>query len=381
MIAPERIEHALQNAFDQLRAQYRDPNDPLRAALLVSTGLSAPMIEWALNTSLPRSVEVLRAARSLAPVPTQVDRTLSVVLAGNLFTACIRALAWPLLLGWRVTAKAASADDVLPRALATALRAADAEVGERLAVVTFDRTDTAALHALVRNSDAVSVYGSDATINAIQNLLDRSTPLIAHGHGVGAAFVERGAIRGRVQRMLWAERLALDIAAYDQRGCLSPQVILVDSDDPKRTHKLALNLSAALSKLEGTLPRGPLPEEAAIAQSQWRNTLAACGDVIEGTTHTVAITGIDMDPTAMLGPGYRNVLLVPCSNAQHALALLEPWGQTLKALGVAPDGEALTRVLSQLSPQLRPNVSAAGTMQTPTFDARADGETAWHLLA
>lgn len=375
-----RVERALQAAFDRLRAQYRDPKDPLRDALSVSTGLSSPMIEWALETSLPRSIDVLHAARLLAPVPTQTDRKLAVILAGNVFTACIRALSWPLLLGWRVSVKAASHDDVLPRAFAAALRDADAEIGARLEIATFDRTDDAALRALTRDCDAVSVYGSDATIDAIQHQVDQPTSWIAHGHGIGAAVVERGAIRGRTQRMLWAQRLALDVAAYDQRGCLSPQVVLVDSDDDKRTHKLALNLSAALTELEHTLPRGPLPQDVAIAQSQWRSSMAACADLIEGATHAVAVTQRDVDPKPMLGPGFRNVLVVPCTDVSRALSLLEPWGLMLKALGVAPDGEVLAHVQSRLSPKVRPSVIAAGTMQKPAFDAWADGQPAWYLL-
>ncbi len=376
-----RVARALQAAFDRLRARAHDPRDGLLRALSIRSGLSAPMVAWAIDTSLPASIDVLAAACARAPMSTSHDRRLSVILAGNVFTACIRALGWPLLLGWRVTTKAASADDVLPHALRDALHEVDPVVAARLEVTTFDRGDQTSLQALIDRSDAVSVYGSDATVASVRRALNDDKRLIAHGHGVGAAFVDRGAIRGRVQRSLWAQRLALDIAAYDQRGCLSPHVIFVDTDDPKRTQKLALALHEALSQLERTLPRGPLPTDVTAAQSQWRGTMAACGELHEGTTHAVAWLDANADPTSVLGPGYRNVVLAPCTGAQNALRALQHWGDQLKTLGIAPDGEPLTRIQSLLPEALRPTVVPAGTMQTPRFDSDADGKPAWFGLA
>ena len=55
--------------------------------------------------------------------------SLSVVLAGNLFTATVRAVFVPLLLGIPVTVKASSRETLFPRMLRDALLHEDPELG------------------------------------------------------------------------------------------------------------------------------------------------------------------------------------------------------------------------------------------------------------
>jgi hypothetical protein len=107
------------------------------------------MIDWGLCTSLNTlQPDVLRALLHAQHSSTRClavpHKLVAVVLAGNLFSSAVRALFLPLLAGANVIAKAASADDVLPRALKRALDNADAEVGQRLQVVSFGRDDDAA---------------------------------------------------------------------------------------------------------------------------------------------------------------------------------------------------------------------------------------------
>jgi len=379
MIGDERRLLALQAAFDQLRNRDTPFGTQLRTQLAESSGLSGAMIEWALDTSLPTSVSVLRDALAKAPDANNATAPrLSVILAGNVFTACIRALGWPLLLGAQVTVKASSHDDVLPRALLHALRDCDPELAQQLHVTTFDRADQSALRQLLMSSDAVSVHGSDATIESVKLACGAALKVIAHGHGVGAMLVTRSALSDATTARTWAQRAALDVAAYDQRGCLSPHVIWVATGAVVPACDFGLALASALADIEASLPRGTLPRDAAAAQTLWRGVKAACGELLEGPTFAVALDPIENGEA--IGPGYRNVTVREWDDEAALWSALTPLGDHLKVIGVAGDDAEIARAAASIPPTLRPHVTRGGQMQTPAFDSPTDGEPPWFAL-
>ncbi|HET8935850.1 MAG TPA: hypothetical protein VFN67_20525, partial [Polyangiales bacterium] len=86
-----------------------DARDPiaiaLRRELQIETGLSLPMIEWGLLTSLS-SMRHAPLAELAATRPSDApSEVLGVVLAGNVFVAALRGIALPLLAGAHVIAK------------------------------------------------------------------------------------------------------------------------------------------------------------------------------------------------------------------------------------------------------------------------------------
>ena len=101
------------------------------AELANATGLSVPMVDWASRTTLDTIREdTLLALTSKASRenrhPSEPIAMLAVVLAGNVFTASVRGLVVPLLLGVPVLVKASSRDIMFPAMLRDALRRADA---------------------------------------------------------------------------------------------------------------------------------------------------------------------------------------------------------------------------------------------------------------
>lgn len=333
-------------------------------ALAASSGLSAPMVRWALETTARTATEdTLAALLADAPGRREPVRLVALVLSGNVFTAPIRAIALPLLGGAPVLAKASSRDDVLPRLFGAALLAADPDVGAALEVLTFVGGDVALEDAMLAECEVLSAYGSDATLATLRARLPERARLLAHGHGLGVAYVPAAALAHAGATTALAHAAALDVAAYDQRGCLSPHAIFVEHGAD--AHGFAAALSGALDALAKTLPRGALPVEAAAQQQQWRGVAMARGDLREGDGFAVSV---EVGQRLRVTPGYRNVSVLTTSAADLA-ERLAPLGPHLKALGVAGE-EDLSR---QLPTGLTPRLSAIGKMQTPPFDAPVDG--------
>lgn len=348
-----------------------------RDLLPESTGLSHAMVDWALRTTLD-TVErdsllaLARAAFDDGEVGAEPLSLLSLVLAGNVFTAPTRAVVVPLLLGVPIVVKTSTKETHFASLLRRALCAVDGTLGEALQVVCFARGERGQEQALVERAEAVGIYGGDDAVSAIVALVARKIPVVPHGHGVSVGFV--GA--KHTASIEVASRLALDVAAYDQRGCLSPSVVYVEGDQ-RDAEGFAASLSAELESIEQTLPRGPLPDAIASAQVQWRGLAMVDGVLRRGTTHSVAVRPPGLPRWS---PGYRNVAVVPVETLEGAIASMDTFSQHLKCVGV--DDASIPRIEAALRARRTWQAYATpfGTMQTPALDAPQDGEPIWKGL-
>jgi len=355
--------------------------DDARHALSETTGLSIPMVDWAARTTLDTMTEdaILALAQDTQKGTAEAldpIAMLSVVLAGNVFTASVRGIVVPLLFGVPVLVKASSKEALFPAMLRDALRSADSRLGAAMSLVAFPGGDVEREAALVDLAEAVSVYGSDATVEAIAARLG-STPLIAHGHGVSVAYCGYHALE-EAQISHTISSLSLDICAYDQRGCLSPQLVYVEETPDLSAMDFAERLAQeGLSPLSRTLPRGPLPVSVGAAQTQWRGIAEVEGSLVRGDTYAVSVR--ETRPIRW-SPGFRNVTVAPVCGLDEALQAMQPIGSGLKCVGADP--ASLLEVEAQLasSPGLSAYACTIGTMQTPSLDALADGHPIWHGL-
>ncbi len=350
-------------------------------ALSEATGLSVPMVRWAVRTTLDtiREDTLLSLAaqaseenpRSLEPISM-----LSLVLAGNVFTASARGILVPLLLGVPVLAKVSSKESLFPAMLLATLRESDSRLGASLDLVAFAGGDTALEAAFVERAEAVSAYGSDETIAALALRLG-TKPLIAHGHGVSVAYCDAEALdAGAIDETI--QRLALDISAYDQRGCLSPQLVYVEETEQTSALSFARRLcEQGLGPMSLSLPRGALPIASGAVQAQWRGVAAVEGTLLRGDTYAVAVR---RSHPIRWSPGYRNVTLSPVCGIDDALRAMNAIGPGLKCIGASRDSISALRERLPQSRSPSAYVCALGEMQIPALDAPADGRPIWYGL-
>ncbi|MFT3926357.1 MAG: acyl-CoA reductase [Myxococcales bacterium] len=206
--------------------------------------------------------------------------------------------------------------------------------------------------------------------------LGATVSFVPHGHGLGAVFVDKPALASFESAREVARGLALDVAAYDQRGCLSPLVAWVVNGANVGLEEFGELVFAELEALHATLPRGTLPLEIASAQVSWRGVGAMRGRLLEGDGFSVCC---EERGALRLTPGYRNLQVLGLASAKDLPAKLAPLGVHLKTLGVAGvhDWDAL---LSNLPPRLAPRVCDVGSMQTPPLHALHDGLPPWEGL-
>lgn len=308
-------------------------------------------MELALATALERRVTTRDLARLIEGAGTAPRCW--VIASANVCTAAARAIALGVAASGHVRVRPSRRDPVVAELVVRALAAdpAFAAAGGDVALV-----DAVAPGV----GDVVHAYGSDATMRAIAASLPPGVVLRGHGTGLGVAAVDAAADLERA-----AEAIASDVVLFDQRGCLSPRIVVVDGGGD-RARALAGHLFGSLSRWQAMVPRGPLDGATAGELVRWTRTLEAVGDVAEGPGHVVAT--LDGAAHLALGPAARAVLVVPSGPAPGAA--LAPFAPFLAAFGRDDPSSSLATAIAALAPGARP--SSLGQMQHPALDGPVD---------
>lgn len=336
--------------------------------------LSHAMVRWGLQHGVGCVTEA-----SLRRLLSECDRSAfgwrlaphslsALILAGNVFTASVRPIIGSLLLRTPVVAKASSRGDVMPTLMHSALELIDAELAKALSILTFEGNDSARLSRLLREADVVSVFGGDTTVTAVRQHAPATALLIPHGHGLSAVYIKHLHPKDLAAT---ARKVALDVAAYDQRGCLSPHFIFVDDSAGVSPMAFAEALAdEGLAHYQTELPRGILTAEAASAQVQWRGVATVRGELLERDGYAVSY---EEDESIRLTPGYRNVGVYRCRGEDALVKQLAPLGVHLKCLAVVGEPAHREALAEAFGPRLAPRLCPAGEMQAPPLESPADG--------
>lgn len=322
-----------------------------RTRLVASSGLSAAGVALALERSLecePSSDELEALAQSVVPAPR-----VHVLLSAGVFVAAHRAIALALCASPHVSVRASRRD---PAMLAILAEAAPGlfDVTQQLDPVP---------------GDHVFAFGAADTLQELRGALPRGVILHAHGPGAGVVVVHSSQLESDAQRDELAQQLALDSALFEQRGCLSPRLVLV-SGDPEAAPSWAAALARQLAELESTLPPGRLTEAERADITRYRSNLAYAGQLFRAGRGFVGLA-----PSAApleLAPVGRNLHVVVVEDPAAALRAISAHVTTYAAAGPS----SLLQALAAALPLAR--VARFGRMQSPPLDGPVDRRTSKH---
>lgn len=346
-------------------ASWRDPRSPLRSRLRLDHPVfSGPVVEAGLDLGLSdwddAAIDALRSGiggrGSRAPDVTVVW------LGGCIPTAAFTAMALPLLTGSSLYVKVASADPVSPTLFRDSLLEADPGLADAVRIGG-DPGD-------LSDADAVVVYGSDAAVNAVRSRVPVHAPFVGHGHRISVATIGR-----ECDASAAAHAVAVDVALWDGRGCLSPGWVLVEDHPPGRAESVARALAGELETLSRSLPRGSVDaaEEAwihdvrASAAMQPDSTVLAPGRSTHWTVIRTA-AGATPDPGRL-----RCIPVVPFSDLDALAAWCARLSPHLSSLGEMGWGGRHPPPAAVVARGGGSRVCPLGRMQAPRPDWHHDG--------
>jgi hypothetical protein len=318
----------------------------LAAELTRSTGLSPEGVELGLTQHLEIDAKEEELAQLLAAAARVATSRVSVVLSANVFVGALRAIAFARAAAPLVVVRPSGRDPAFARALVLA--------ADDPTIVLDEELDVAAV-----TDGEIHVYGRDASIAAIR--ARARVPVRGHGSGMGIALVSSAADPSAAAR-----DVAADVVPFDQRGCLSPRIVLVEGD-AARAAGFAEAIHAELDRAERSVPRGVVSSSDRAAAAQYVATMTFASRALVGAAHAIGIAP-DGAPL-LLPPPSRHVHVAPVARLEDAASLVAPLARGVTAIGCddLACGAALAAGLG-----ITARLSRLGRMQRPALDGPVD---------
>ncbi len=324
-----------------------DPQDSLgaeaRSLLADTTGLSQKGIDLALTWSLEHDA-TRSDLRALVTTTARVPRA-HVLLSANVFVAALRAIAVAVASSEQVFVRPSRREPVIARLL------------HRGAPHVFQLVESLAPSP----GDHVWAYGTAETLGALRAELPGGVVLHGHGPGLGAAVVQQRSKLEPATEVL--EGMARDIILFDQRGCLSPR-LLVLVGELSWAEEWVRGLARHLAAAQHDCPLGALSREEATEVTMFRDASSYALPTFPAGKGWLSF---DPDGRLLLVPPVGRCLHV--TRAEDARQVLAPLSNVLTAVGLDP--------LDNLAPSFalafpKARLSRIGLMQKPPLDGPVD---------
>jgi hypothetical protein len=347
------------------------------AALPVATGFSPAMIRHALPTMLaplraPALADLLASEAERRHGPALILH----VLPGNLPGLAAVPAALSLAVGSSALLKAGRGDRVFPALFVASICERDAALGACLAACYWRGGDRSCEDVALAAADVVVASGDDETIGDLR--ARARGRLVGHGHRVSFAVVAREVLAGDRSRQAAAQRLAEDVAIWDQRGCLSPQVCIVEGDaDAARDFGAAV--AGALAELAERWPPSRLTSAERLAVRRFRDE--AEWRAFGGERAALFALGADgagavvVEPTPVFRPTplCRSLRILAIAELAALGELLAPVRAWLECAGLAAPPQRRAALARRLEESGVHRVCEVGEMQRPPLTWRQGG--------
>jgi Acyl-CoA reductase (LuxC) len=256
-------------------------------------------------------------------------------------------------------------DVVLPVLFARALGEVEPLLADAVAVVYWPGGQEALEEAAMSRAEVVCVYGGDVTVKTLTARAPVTARIVAYHHRVSVGAVARDALRDERSRRV-ASDVAGSVAFFDQRGCVSPQIVYVEEGGAVSPREFAGLVAEALAVIEGRLPGGRLDAAEASALHQARGSAelsASAGSGLELLDGGLASWTVVYDPEGSLPDACtgRFVRVRPVGELLDLPELLGAFGDHLQTVGVAAPDDRIAAFAEQMG--------RAGATRIAPFDA------------
>lgn len=212
------------------------------------------------------------------------------------------------------------------------------------------------------------IFGGHAAVRAVRETLPPDIDLIVYGPRVGiAVFLPDAPFEA-------ADRLARDVCAYEQRGCVSPRVVFAVGRDPL---DLSDRIASGLARETARASPPGLSEEEAVALRSVRAECEFAG-LEDGSTRVSGPSDLSWSVMAYRDAGVDTVALpravwvygIPSVEALHQI--LRPLEGRIQSIGYAgsEQEDELVRLAARLATS---RICPLGEMAWPPADWRHEG--------
>jgi hypothetical protein len=300
------------------------------------------------------------------------------IAPGNIPNPALTAMVFGLLTRSAQFVKCASGGGAFfPRLFAHSIYELDHKAGACLEVAQWKGGSEALEAALFAEADCVVATGSDAALAAIERRIPRPARFIGYGTRVSFGYITRDSLEKSAGEVV--QKAAVDITAWNQRGCLSPHVIYVEDGGSVTADAFAALLAGKLDAVEKTFPRGQLKarDSASIATRRSFYEVRAAHSPetkmwasLESTAWTIIF---ENDPLFQISCQNRFIYIKAVGGLDQALQGAELVRDKISTIGLASAPMQTRELAQRLARWGARRICPLGQMQNPPLGWRHDG--------
>ncbi|MDA3970889.1 MAG: hypothetical protein PF442_06040 [Desulfobulbaceae bacterium] len=309
-------------------------------------------------------------------------------MVGGILTANVPGLSYlPMVRSLMVKApfiaKLASNEPLFGPAWVQAVERIEPDLGQCIGLCQWQGSNPALAEALFSPCDTIILYGSEQTIHSLRSRIPRDKKIIEHGHKIGLVLIGQAALTDEVQARELAQRVAMDIAVFDQRACIAPQMAYVEQGGSIDAPAFCGLLEDELLQLETILPPSAMSVDTGASLAMERN--CARFKAAQDRNYLLFERGsatLILDPD----PGFHSVLptrflrVCPVASLHEVLPILAPFGSYLQNVGIETDEQTRYALAEQLGRFGVSRITRPGLMHKPSMRWKHDGLSSFSEL-
>jgi hypothetical protein len=303
------------------------------------------------------------------------------IAAGNIPNPTLMSMVLGLLTRSAQFVKCASGTTLLPRLFAHSIHELEPKLATCLEIAEWRGGNVVLEEALFAEADCVTATGSDETLLAIRSKLPLRVRFLGYGQRLSFGYVASEVLTPSHAKKIVA-RAAEDVVAWDQLGCLSPQVFFVQSGGGVLPEQFAEQLAEELAHREQTEPRGKIALETAAtiasrrAIYQMRAAHSSGTHLWQSKDSTAWTVVCEADAPFPISCLHRFIHVRPVTGVAEVLQNADAWRRHISTVGLAVPEHRASEIATQFARWGASRVCQLGQMQRPPLVWRHDGRPA-----
>lgn len=304
--------------------------------------------------------------------PALTSAVLTANVPGLSYLPMVRAL----MVKSPLIAKLASNEPIFGPAWIKSVAAIEPPLAECVALCQWPGADEALQKAMFDPAEVAILYGGEQTCQSLRDFIGPHKKIIEHGHKIGLLLVGKEGLNDPAAARDLAQRIALDVAMFDQRACVAPQIVYAEKKGAVSTLQLTALIEEALIELEKDFPPSAMSVDTGASLAMERNVAlfeAAQHENMELFARSTATLIHEKDVHFNTVLPTRFLRVCPVESLDDVIDVLRPYSRYLQNVGIEASAGTIAALADKLGALGVSRITRPGIMHKPTMRWKHDG--------
>ena len=267
------------------------------------------------------------------------------ICAGNILGLAAFEMVMDKLIDAATWVKVPTEEPVFGALYAKSIEEIDPLLAHSIAVLPFSSQDTLVQDYLFSQSDLVRATGGEQARRTLTVLAEKhQVPLAGHWHKFSFMVIARDYLSKKASEI--AELASLDVCAWDQQGCFSPQEIYVETGGSVSPKEFAGLLAKEMERTTRALPKGTNSGKMQVLDGYYqyftKETMGEPVQIFPSKENQWLVIYDESNPNCEPSPLFRVIRVKPITDIMEIPEKVRPLGSFLQTVGIAiPQGRLL----------------------------------------